>query len=224
MAETRPRTRLDPEVRRRLILDAADSVFRDRHPDEVTFEEIAEAAGVSRALVYNYFGDRGGLLAEVYLRGFERLDEALDRDVPATAPLDERYVAVATAYLRFAIEHPAQWRLLEATSALSHPAVRSARARRFSLIAERLGDDGVVGRLVARALIAVLEAAAQQLLEEIEGGEAAIDDVEQLGEIVGTFAWQGVAGLSSVGIEPAAERIPLSRHYRSLVASGGGDT
>ena len=36
---------------------------------------------MSRALVYNYFGDKGGLLAAVYLRSLRRLDEALGRAV-----------------------------------------------------------------------------------------------------------------------------------------------
>ena len=57
-------TRLDPEVRRELILDAAEEVFEPAAA-EVTFEAVADAAGVSRALVYNYFGDRSGLLAAV---------------------------------------------------------------------------------------------------------------------------------------------------------------
>ena len=64
-ASHRPRTRLDPEIRREQIVEAAEQVFHGRDPSEVTFEEIAEAAGVSRALVYNYFGDKGGLIAAV---------------------------------------------------------------------------------------------------------------------------------------------------------------
>src|SRR6185503_18095169 len=59
--------------RREQILDAAAVVFIGRDPVDVTFEEIAEAAGVSRALVYNYFGDRNGLLEALYRRNVEVL-------------------------------------------------------------------------------------------------------------------------------------------------------
>jgi hypothetical protein len=45
---------LDPELRRSQIVEAAVRVFSETDPVEVTFEEIAEAAGVSRALVYNW--------------------------------------------------------------------------------------------------------------------------------------------------------------------------
>ena len=89
MASRTDRTRLDPEVRRELILDAAEEVFRSRPPSEVTFESVADAAGVSRALVYNYFGDRSGLLAAVELRSLERLDRRL-RAALGSDPLPQR--------------------------------------------------------------------------------------------------------------------------------------
>jgi len=59
---TRTRTRLARDERREQLVDAAAAVLQGRDPAEVTFEEIADAAGVSRALVYNYFGDRNGVL------------------------------------------------------------------------------------------------------------------------------------------------------------------
>ena len=59
--ELRVRTRLTRATRREQIIDAAVDVFKGRDPNDVTFEEVADAAGVSRALVYNYFGDRRGL-------------------------------------------------------------------------------------------------------------------------------------------------------------------
>ena len=58
--------RLDPATRRALLVEAASGVFRGRDPSDVSFEEVAEAGGVSRSLVYAYFGDRGGLIAAVY--------------------------------------------------------------------------------------------------------------------------------------------------------------
>ena len=95
----RTRTRLDPEQRRELIIDAAQLVFADRDPGEVTFEQIADAAGVSRALVYNYFGDKGGLIAAVYLRSFERLDIALMQAFSTTKAGPDRLRAIIRAYL-----------------------------------------------------------------------------------------------------------------------------
>jgi AcrR family transcriptional regulator len=67
---TTPRySRLDPAQRREQILDAANALFAERAYDEVSIEEIAGAAGVTRGLVHHYFGGR----KEVYIGLLERL-------------------------------------------------------------------------------------------------------------------------------------------------------
>src|SRR3954451_9230279 len=62
-------SRLDPGQRREQILDAANALFAERAYDEVTIEDIAGAAGVTRGLVHHYFGGR----KDVYLGLLERL-------------------------------------------------------------------------------------------------------------------------------------------------------
>ena len=62
-------TRLDPGERRDQILDAANALFAERSFDEVSVEDIASAAGVTRGLVHHYFGGR----KEVYIALLERL-------------------------------------------------------------------------------------------------------------------------------------------------------
>src|SRR3954452_9428839 len=62
-------TRLDPGERRDQILDAANTLFAERSFDEVSVEDIASAAGVTRGLVHHYFGGRD----EVYIALLKRL-------------------------------------------------------------------------------------------------------------------------------------------------------
>src|SRR3954451_18534275 len=62
-------SRLDPGERRDQILDAANALFAQRAYDEVSIEDIARSAGVSRGLVHHYFGGR----KEVYIGLLERL-------------------------------------------------------------------------------------------------------------------------------------------------------
>ncbi|MBS2019528.1 MAG: TetR/AcrR family transcriptional regulator [Deltaproteobacteria bacterium] len=71
------RVRRTPDEARALILDAADTVFRDHLPDAVGLKEIARAAGVSHALVTHYFGTYGGLVEATLERRFHRLRESL---------------------------------------------------------------------------------------------------------------------------------------------------
>jgi AcrR family transcriptional regulator len=88
-------------MRKAQIVEASITVFAGRDPSSVTFEEIAEAAGVSRALVYNYFGDRGGLLAAVCLHSFDQLDTAIAPAFdPGLRPAEQAKEWV-TRYLRW---------------------------------------------------------------------------------------------------------------------------
>src|SRR3954453_18629340 len=61
--------RLGPAQRREQILDAAGALFAARAYDEVSIEDLAGAAGVTRGLVHHYFGGRKG----VYVALLERL-------------------------------------------------------------------------------------------------------------------------------------------------------
>ena len=62
-------SRLDPGQRRGQILDAANALLAERGYDEVSIEDIASSAGVTRGLVHHYFGGR----KEVYIGLLERL-------------------------------------------------------------------------------------------------------------------------------------------------------
>jgi AcrR family transcriptional regulator len=61
--------RLDPAQRREQILDAANELFAERALENVSIEDIASAAGVTRGLVHHYFGGR----KDVYIALLERL-------------------------------------------------------------------------------------------------------------------------------------------------------
>ena len=168
---------------------AAEQVFQGRDPSEVTFEEIAEAAGVSRALVYNYFGDKGGLVAAVYLRSLHLLDEELLATVDPCSDDAERLRAVVRCYLWFAKTNPAAWRLIGTTSASEHPEVQAARRERFDQLATNWGGTAQA-RTLARAVVGFLEAAT---LDWIENSDI---DLERMTDLLFTILW---TGLSAIG-------------------------
>ena len=62
-------SRLNPAQRRDQILDTANALFAERAYDEVSVEDIASAAGVTRGLVHHYFGGR----KDVYIGLLERI-------------------------------------------------------------------------------------------------------------------------------------------------------
>src|SRR5260221_14507830 len=56
------RRRRTPEVARQELLDAAERVFTEFHPDQVGLKQVAREAGVSHALITHYFGTYGGVI------------------------------------------------------------------------------------------------------------------------------------------------------------------
>ena len=83
MSSPHRRTRLDPAERRSQILDAADELFAERGYEEVTIEDLATAAGVTRGLVHHYFGGR----KEVYVALLERVGAAREEHLrPPVGP------------------------------------------------------------------------------------------------------------------------------------------
>lgn len=194
-SERRTVTRLDPAVRRTQIVEAAARLFEDHDPLVVTFEEIADAAGVSRALVYNYFGDRGGLLAEVFLHHFESVNDAIRAAVEGAESAEDTYRRTVRAYLEFAIAHPGGWRLLRVARANDHPAVVQARERRMVELAATWGGT-VEARITAYALVGMLEAATLDWLRS--SSEVPLDDAAAM---LLDLVWRGLPGLEPHGID-----------------------
>ena len=78
MSTTPKYSRLAPGQRREQILDAANALFAERGYDEVSVEDIASSAGVTRGLVHHYFGGR----KQVYIALLERLGAVREEQLP----------------------------------------------------------------------------------------------------------------------------------------------
>jgi len=63
------------ELRKNIIIDAAEKVFAEKPFNRVNMREIAQEAGISPALIYRYFPDQQYLFVEAFLRGTRRLIE-----------------------------------------------------------------------------------------------------------------------------------------------------
>ena len=104
MAESR--RRLSPDDRRNELLALGAEVFGQRPYDEVRIDEIAERAGVSRALMYHYFPDKRAFFAAVVRAESDRLFEATNTPPDPEASLFDQVRAGVMEYLRYDEEHP----------------------------------------------------------------------------------------------------------------------
>lgn len=101
-----PRRRLSPEDRRNELLELGAEVFGQRPYDEVRIDEIAERAGVSRALMYHYFPDKRAFFAAVVRAEGERLFEATNTPPQPGLDLFDELRAGVLAYVHYDEQHP----------------------------------------------------------------------------------------------------------------------
>lgn len=100
---------------KRALLDAAVRLIAEGGIDHFTMAKAARAAGVSSGAPYRHFPDRHHLLVQLAAEGAELLDDAVD-EAMGQAGLDpaEQLLALGEAHARFAIEHPAHYRVMHA--------------------------------------------------------------------------------------------------------------
>ena len=83
-----PRKRLAPADRRAQLLSVGARFFASHPYAEVLMEDVAEQAGVSRALLYRHFPSKQALFAAVYQQAADRL-LAETRFDPADSLVDQ---------------------------------------------------------------------------------------------------------------------------------------
>ncbi|MBF6341312.1 TetR/AcrR family transcriptional regulator [Nocardia abscessus] len=105
MATTR--TRLPKQARREQLLDTASAIVRAQGADALTLVTLAEAAGVSRPIVYDHFGTRPGLLLALYQRLDEQHRAASARALREARPVVTEIAQVlSAAYFACAVDMP----------------------------------------------------------------------------------------------------------------------
>jgi len=94
------------------MLDAAERVFSDVGFHAASMDAIAAEAGISKPMLYNYFGSKQGIyLAYLSRAGRDLLNRMLAADVPE-GTLSERLAAGAGAFFGFVGENHDGWRVL----------------------------------------------------------------------------------------------------------------
>ena len=121
-------------LRRTLIAVAVELVAREG-AEALSLREVARRAGVSHNAPYRHFPSRAALLAAVAAAGFEALTAKLET-VPETALPAARLQALGQAYVAFALENGALYRLMfgGAVESGADPALAAAGERAFALL------------------------------------------------------------------------------------------
>lgn len=98
---------------KRVVIETAQDMLREDKGWQFTLREVARRAGVSHAAPYKHFPDKGALLAELAMLGFNELRAQLAGagERPLRSARAE-LIATAKAYVQFGISNPSLYRLM----------------------------------------------------------------------------------------------------------------
>ncbi|MFE5868738.1 TetR/AcrR family transcriptional regulator [Streptomyces roseifaciens] len=97
------RRRMGVEQRREQLISVALELFGHRSPDDVSIDEIAAAAGISRPLVYHYFPGKQSLYEAALGRAAQELSALFEE--PREGPLGARLLRVMGRFFDYVEEH-----------------------------------------------------------------------------------------------------------------------
>jgi AcrR family transcriptional regulator len=142
--------------RRAELLDAADRVIRRDGPD-ASMTAIATEAGITKPILYRYFGDKGGLYRALAERYTAPILTELRRHLDPSLPLRQSIVDTVDAYLRFIEADPQLYRFLMHRAYVEHPEAHTA----VSTFIRVIGSDVASAMEIRLGLDASERAAAQ---------------------------------------------------------------
>ncbi|MGE0024956.1 MAG: TetR/AcrR family transcriptional regulator [Hyphomicrobium sp.] len=137
---------------KRTVIETAQEMLREDKGWQFTLREVARRAGVSHAAPYKHFPDKGALLAELAMLGFDGLRRQLAAAVePPPGSVREELMAAGKAYIRFGTANPSLYRLMFSGDADRgiHPQLDAAADNAFALllaILERGQESGALRR------------------------------------------------------------------------------
>src|SRR5438105_4929459 len=86
------------------LLDAASKLLAEEGATALTVRRIAGDAGCSTMGVYSRFGNKDGVVEQLYMEGFRRLIEAMDEAGETEDPVEDLH-RCGVAYRRNALEN-----------------------------------------------------------------------------------------------------------------------
>jgi AcrR family transcriptional regulator len=180
--------RLTAEQRRQQLVTVALQLFAQRGYRATTMDDIAEAAGVTKPLLYQHFSSKRALYLELVDSIAQDLLVAIGRAVMrADGPRQQVELGFA-AYFRLVVSHEAEFRLLYGRD---HSDDLEAID---PLIDAGLDDDH--RRLLAYGIVGMAEGVSRRFMAQRPDSEAAVDEeAKKLAGRIADLAW---AGLRSV--------------------------
>jgi len=135
-----PRGRTPRAVREAQMVAAAERLFSERGYHGVSMDEIAAASGITKPMLYDYFGSKEGLFLACVERARGRLFEEIASAVRGADEAEAALRAGVEAFLAFANEQRETWTVLFGEGGRFNEAAGAIRAEQAGLIAQLLRE------------------------------------------------------------------------------------
>lgn len=158
------------------LLDAALEIIGEAGPQGLTIRAVARRAGVSHAAPYRHFTDKDELILAVVERGFALMQQTMQaRKDSAPADALNQFAASGMAYVDFALQHPAYYRIMFSGDLLSTTGHVSLQHTSTEALQEMVSD---IGRCQTLGLVRQGDATTQALtiLSTIHGFVSLVND------------------------------------------------
>ena len=201
------RRRMPREVRERQMLDAAVVGFARHGYQAASMDEIAEAAGVSKPLVYLYLKSKEDLFAACLRRERAALVEAVrggtqERDVSA----EQQLWKGLCAFFAHTAARPDGWAMLHRATAQGEPFAREVAGMRaeitelvrllLSRAAMDAGCDSEFAEREVSGLAHAMVGAAESLAEWANAREGDTPSAKETAATLMNFCWTGLGRMT----------------------------
>ncbi len=197
-----PRVRMPRAQREEQILTIAEQVFAERGFQATTMEDIADRVGVTKPLIYDYFGSKEGLLSACIARARGQLREATEASWQAVgpeAPLADVFRAGVRAFFEFIDAHATAFVLIQqegAVASLANPLIEGIREQQSAATLATLRESPDLAAVPGTALEGYAEvivgACERVAVWRTRRPEVSVADATA---IVVSSVWSGLAAL-----------------------------
>jgi AcrR family transcriptional regulator len=184
---TTPRVRMSPASRREQLLDLGVRLLASRSVDEISIELLAEQAGISRGLLYHYFGDKVAFREAVVRRA--AADLVAQTEPPVEGDEIAKLLHSVAAYVEF-VDANYEGYLSLVRGAASDPALRAVYDEAFGVLAERffaMGSAIVPDTPASRLLVRGWQAMTEELVLAWKAGGTRLTREELLDLLVASL-------------------------------------
>lgn len=140
------RVRLSPEERRSQLLDLGVRLLATRSLDELSIDVLAEEAGISRGLLYHYFGNKHAFHEAVVRRAAD--DLIAQTAPPAQGEPLERLLTSVTAYVDYVVTNYEGYLSLVKGAAGGNDTLREIYDEARSALTDRVFREDAQGTII----------------------------------------------------------------------------